>query len=334
VLVATNRRLGDGEATAQALNVRSMATLERLADAVQREGWPQPQRSLRRDGWALERSEALALMEKLRCSGKPLGEYVGGRFYYGIKTGLNEAFVVDQATRDRLVAKDSRSAEIIKPWLGGRDIERWRVEWDNKYLIVIQNSRDRDAHSPWANAKSESKAKTIFSKTYPAVYKHLRQYEARLKKRSDQGKFWWELRPCEYYAEFSKPKIIYPDIAKEPEFAYDTTGAYGGNTTYILPTNELYLLGVLNSSVVEFFYNQISSTIRGDYLRFIATYMEQVPIPDAAPAQRAAIEALVRKLLDAEGQGPQVAEWERELNALVVEVYGLSEEEMAIVKGV
>ena len=332
VLVAANRRPADGEATAQALNVRSMATLERLADAVQREGWPQPQRSLRRDGWALERPEVLALMEKLRGSGTSLGEYVGGKFYRGIVTGLNKAFVIDQVTRDHLVAEDPRSAEVIKPWLGGRDIERWRVEWDSKYLIAIQNSGDRDAHNLWANAKSEDQARVIFSRAYPAVYEHLQQYEARLKKRSDQGKFWWELRSCAYYAEFDKPKIVYPDIAKEPEFAYDTTGAYGSNTMYILPTDELYLLGVLNSSVVEFFYTQISSTIRGDYLRFIAMYMERVPIPDITSAQRAAIESLVRELLDAEGQGPQVAEWERELNALVYELYGLTGEEIGIVE--
>ena len=73
--------------------------------------------------------------------------------------------------------------------------------------------------------------------------------------------------------------------------------------------------------------------IQQDYLRFFTSYLSQIPIPDATPAQRAAIEVLVRKLLDAEGQGPQVADWERELNALVYEVYGLKEEEIAIVEG-
>jgi hypothetical protein len=125
VLVAANERPGDGAAV-QALNVHSMDTLERLADAVQRQGWSQPQFSLRRDGWALERPGVLALMDKLRRSGTPLGEYVGGKFYRGIVTGLNKAFVIDQATRDRLVTEDPRSAEVIKPWLRGRDLKRWR----------------------------------------------------------------------------------------------------------------------------------------------------------------------------------------------------------------
>jgi hypothetical protein len=173
-------------------------------------------------------------------------------------------------------------------------------------------------------------------KEYQAILEYLSEFREKLAKRWEPSRGqceWYELRPCDFYAEFEKPKIVYPDIAKKSEFAYDTTGAYGGNTMYILPTDELYLLGILNSSAVEFFYTQISSTIRGDYLRFIATYMEQVPIPDATPAQRAAIEALVRKLLDAKGQGPQVAEWEWELNALVYEVYELTEGEIGVVEG-
>jgi len=113
--------------TLQALTVDDMAVVGRLAETVKAEAWPQPQVSLRPEGWALVRPGVRALMEKLRRSGTPLGEYVGERFYYGIKTGLNEAFVIDQATRDRLVAADPRSAEIIKPWLRGRDLKRWRV---------------------------------------------------------------------------------------------------------------------------------------------------------------------------------------------------------------
>lgn len=95
-----------------------------VAGAVQREGWPQPQRSLRRDGWALGRPQVLALAEELRRSGIPLVKYVDWRFYRGITTGLNKAFVIDQATRDRLIAEGPRSAEIIKTWIKGHDIDR------------------------------------------------------------------------------------------------------------------------------------------------------------------------------------------------------------------
>jgi type I restriction-modification system DNA methylase subunit len=332
VLVISNHRPDGDQSTTQALNVRDIEIIKHLPDAVAREGWLQPQHSLRREGWSLEQPEVLTLLEKLRHSGTPLGEHVGGRLYYGIKTGLNEAFVIDQATRDRFIAEDPRSVEIIKPWLRGQDVKRWRTDWANKYLIFLQNSGDRDAHNPWGTAKTESAARITFREAYPAIHEHMSKYETPLRERSDQGRFWWELRPCDYYAKFEKPKIVYPDIAKKPEFAYNSTGAYGGNTMYILPTDELCLLGVLNSSIVEFFYCRISSSIQNDYLRFIAMYMEQVPIPLSSQAHRAAIEALVCKLLDAEGQGPQVSEWEQELNALIYELYGLTKDEITIIE--
>jgi len=85
--------------------------------------------------------------------------------------------------------------------------------------------------------------------------------------------------------------------------------------------------------VVSWFMKQIAAERAGGFIEYKPIYVTQIPIPDATPAQRAAIEALVRKLLDAGGQGPQVAEWEGELNVLVYELYGLSEEEIGVVEG-
>jgi len=318
VLVAANRQPAD-KASVQALNVHSMAILDRLIGAVKRAGWPQPQASLHRDGWALDRPEVLALVDKLRRSGTPLGEYVGGRFYYGIKTGLNRAFIIDQATRDRLVAEDSRSAKIIKPWLRGRDVKRWRVEWPGLYVIFTRRG--------------------LTINRYPAVKKYLAQFKTRLMPGAKGGRKpgnyqWYEIQDTiDYYAEFEKPKIVYPDIAKQCEFAYDDQGLYSGNTVYFIPSGDLLLLGALNSRAMEFLYNHISAMIQQDYMRFFSSYLGQVPIPKASPAKRAAVESLVRKLVMAGGQGPQAEVWERELNDLVYELYGLTEEEIAIVEG-
>jgi hypothetical protein len=212
-------------------------------------------------------------------------------------------------------------------------VNRWQVEWGGEYLIAIQNSDDENAQNPWGEAETEEEAQRIFCDIYPAIHDHLSQYKDRLRERWDQGKFWWELRACTYYTKFVKPKILYPDIAKKCEFAFDEHGFLSGNTTYFVPVSDLALLGMLNSQVVDFFYRHISAMIQQDYLRFFTQYLEQVPIPTPTEAQREAIEALVRKLLDAEGQGPQVEAWEGELNALVYQVYGLSDEEIAIVEG-
>ncbi len=303
----------------RALTVDDLSVVDHLSEVAQAAAWEQPRSSLRADGWTLVRPTIIALMNKLRYAGKPLGELIEGKFYRGITTGLNEAFVIDQITRDRLITEDPRSSEIIKPWIRGRDIDRWRVDFSGLYLIFARRGIDISA--------------------YTAIADYLQQFKNRLIPGIPGGRKpgpyqWYEIQDSTaYYSEFEKPKIIYPDIAKEPEFTYDEVGMYGGNTMYILPTDGLFLLGILNSSVVNYFYRQTSPSIQQGYLRFIATYMERIPIPDPTPDQRAAIEGLVRKLLDARGQGPQVAAWEAELNARVYQVYGLTAEEIAVIEG-
>jgi len=171
---------------------------------------------------------------------------------------------------------------------------------------------------------------------YPAVLRYLSNYRKQLAKRWEPSRGqceWYELRPCDYYAEFEKPKIIIPAITQAASYAFDTSGFHSNDKTTIIPTNDLYLLGLLNSHVLDFVAHSIAAERQGGYFEYKPMYIEQLPICDATPAQRAAIESLVGKLLAAKGQGPQVAEWERELNALVYELYGLTEEEIAIVEG-
>ena len=178
------------------------------------------QKELTSDGWRLESPEVLRLLDKLRNAGTPLGEYVNGRFYYGIKTGLNEAFVVDRATRDRFIAEHSSSAEVLKPLIRGRDVKRWSVNFAEQYLIKIESSENKQ--HPWSN-KSDKEAEDIFAKTYPAIHARFELFRERLVKRCDQGKYFWELRSCAYYNEFETSKIIYPNICKRNEFTFDET---------------------------------------------------------------------------------------------------------------
>ncbi|MFZ3137130.1 MAG: TaqI-like C-terminal specificity domain-containing protein [Thermodesulfovibrionales bacterium] len=306
------------------------AQLERLEETLSNIGFPMPVSALREEGWNLERPKVLALMEKLRKTGKPLGEYVQGRFYRGILTGLNEAFVIDEATRKRLVSEDSKSEELIKPWLRGRDIKKWKAEWAELYVINISSSANR--HWLWSNEKTEGKAKKIFAQTYPAIHKHLSQWKDKLVKRDDQGKFWWELRSCAYNADFERPKIIYPDIAKAPEFTWDESNAFLGNTAYIIPTDEIWLLGLLNSQLTWWLYLHISSTIQGGFVRFIAQYMEQLPIALVSESQKISITKRVQTVLT-NPDSSDVPRLEAEINKLVYVLYGLTPEEIEIVEG-
>jgi hypothetical protein len=305
------------------------AQLEHLEETLSSIGFKMPVSALREEGWNLERPEVLVLMEKLRKAGKPLGEYVQGKFYYGIKTGLNEAFVIDEETKKRLIAEDPKSEELIKPWLRGRDIKKWKAEWAGLYVINIPSSVNKQW--PWSKENAEQKARAIFKKTYPAVHDHLSQWEDKLIKRDDQGKFWWELRSCAYYEEFEVPKIAWCHFATEPIYSYDTADFYSNDKSYIFPTDDLYLLGVLNSSITAFFIRKLSPPVRGGFHEIRIIYMEQLPISVATDKQKAPIIERVEKIL-ANPDSAEVPRLEAEINRLVYALYGLSPEEIRIVE--
>ncbi|UIE36935.1 Eco57I restriction-modification methylase domain-containing protein [Leptodesmis sichuanensis] len=123
----------------RALNWEMGQPLEQFETVVQTQSFGMPQAELKAEGWQFADRTSLRLLEKLRQAGTPLGKYVNGRFYYGIKTGLNEAFVVDRATRDRLIAEHSSSAEVLKPFLRGRDVKRWVIDYADLYLNAMCN---------------------------------------------------------------------------------------------------------------------------------------------------------------------------------------------------
>ncbi len=240
------------------------------------------QASLTASGWHLVSTDSSVLLAKLRTHGKPLGSYVQGQFYRGIGTGLNEVFVVDRATRDRLIHEHPSSAEILKPFLRGRDVKRWRVESQDMWLVLTRRGVDINQ--------------------YPAIYKYLLQYKQQLENRASGNYAWYELQASPGDTErFEQPKIVYPDIAQVPSFAYDDTKYYPNNTLYVLPTTEQWLLGLLNSAVIFWFYSQISTQIRGGFVRFIAQYVSQIPIPDASADVQQAIGDLAKQLTNTAG---------------------------------
>jgi hypothetical protein len=293
-------------------------------------GFSMPVSSLKPEGWNLERHEIHDLMEKLRAKGKPLAEYVAGKFYYGIKTGLNEAFVIDAATRERLIAEDPKSAELIKPWLRGRDIKKWKAEWAGLYVINIASSANREW--PWSNEKSEAKARPLFEKTYPAIHRHLSQWVSPLKKRDDQGKFWWELRSCAYYEEFERPKITWGNLATEPKFALDSSPSYVSAPANIIPYDDLSLLAILNSPICKWFIGLQAAIRSGGFLEFKPMYVEKLPIFPATPFQKAPIIERVQTILS-NPDSPDVPRLEAEIDQLVYCLYGLTEKEIGAVEG-
>ena len=206
-------------------NVRALTwelgpPIEQFPDIARSQSFHIAQTELKPDGWRLESPAIFRLLAKFRTAGKPLGGYVQNAIYMGIKTGLNQAFVVDRATRDRLIAEHKSSAEVLKPFLRGRDIKRWRVELAGQYLIRIESSENKQ--HLWSG-KPPAEAEKVFAKTYPAIHARFENFRRDLIARDDQGKYFWELRSCIYWQEFEQPKIVYQDIARYFGMAWGTT---------------------------------------------------------------------------------------------------------------
>ncbi len=293
ILVAQNQKPNKFD-TMRVLSWNQEDDINNFREIVETQSFIMPQNSLKLDSWRIERDDVLKLLEKIRAAGTPLGEYVGGRFYYGIKTGFNDAFVVDKATRDDLIKQHPSSAEVLKPFLRGRDVKRWNTEFGEQYLIKLESSEN--AKHPWSG-KPNAEAEKIFAKTYPAIYKHFQQSREALIQRSDQGQFFWELRSCAYWKEFETSKIVYPDIYAHQSFAWDTKGYYSANTTYFIPTTEKWLTGLLNSRTVEWFYGLTSNSIQGGFLRAFSDYMKLIPIPKPSSITENLITNLVNGIL-------------------------------------
>jgi len=318
-----------------------------------------PHSRLAPEAWSIKNDAEAAVFERLTKAGMPLGQYVEQKFFRGLLTGLNEAFTVSAEQREKMLRCSPSSGTLIKRFLGGQDIRRYWIENLEKYLIVIPCGW---THSEMAKAgkkargASEKEGWAWLSNEYPAVAEHLLPHAEACRKRQDQGDYWWELRPCDYYEFFNGPKIIFPDISKAPRFYLDTAGFYLANTAYCLGTDDKYLLGVLNSRLFWFAISNISIPFgvrAGEYrYRLIYQYMEKVPIHPinfSDPADKARHDKmveLVERMLDLNKQkhsgklapsqvervDREIAATDSEIDNLVYDIYGITDQERAIIE--
>ena len=191
---------------------------------------------------------------------------------YGIKTGFNDAFFIDGDTRKRLIAEDPKSAELIMPLLRGRDIQAWVSDMVDLYLINTHNG------------VKDIGLKPINIDDYPAIKNYLNQYFEKLAKRIDKGITPYNLRNCDYIKEFSKPKIMYPNMTKYLPFIYDETGYFGNDKTFIITSQDdsfslKYLVAILNSKLAKLWIRRHCPELGEDRREIRKVYFENFPIP-------------------------------------------------------
>ena len=247
-----------------------------------RNRYPKKEKVLTADGRPLDSPEVYNLVNKLRNAGRPLGEYIKTQPFFGIKTTPTDVFVVDGKTRDKLIAEHPSSADILKPFLHGRNIRRWQVEPPEQWLIFAYRGIEINA--------------------YPTIRKYLEKHRDSLGKRKGKGG-WYELQASvEEIARYAGSKLVCPNLYNTQTFAVETEGYFCGSTCYIIPTDEKWLCGLLNTRTVEWLYSQISDQLGPEELQARSRFMKQIPVPDLNAEQKNLVRKIVEILLYLQNQ--------------------------------
>jgi hypothetical protein len=339
-IIVTSNRAPKVAHQVRTLNVKTMEELDSFTELTRNVAVPLPQTAFGNDAWRLESPAVLRLLEKLRRAGKPLCEFVNARVYRGITTGFNGAFIVDRATHDSLIHEHKSSTEVLKPYLRGKDVDRWRAESSELWLVFIP--WHFPLHEDPSISGASQKAESEFRKCYPAIYKHLLKFKAELSDRNKEETGiryeWYALQRCaaEYWQQFKQPKILSTKISIRPTFALDSDGCYLGNTSYFFSAAKdgRYVLGLLNSSLFHTYAKKVFVEKQGGWFEVQPDALESFPIPAASAAEQEALSGLVDGILAAKrtGDAAKVTALESEIDAHVFRLYALTPAEIALVK--
>jgi len=279
--------------------------------------------------WSTSSELQAELIRKLRRASTPLCQQLGQTALFGLKTGCNEAFIIDRATCETYMKRDARARNLVRPVLFGRDVRRYATEEVGRFVIYFHPDKDIDESS--------------------ALRAHLEAFRSTLGRRAGSQQ-WFELQqPATALLPYqSKAKIIYPIIANECRFTLDRDGYLVNDKTFMLATDDLGILGILNSRVSNFYFASVCAALEGPsgrYLEFRAQYVDRFPLPKIEKTAQRTLVSLVQRMLDLHKglAGAKTAHertvierdieaTDRQIDRLVYDLYGLTEEEIAIVE--
>ena len=270
--------------------------------------------------WSILSRTERSVMDKMQSKGTPLKDW-DVKLNRGILTGYNKAFIIDNAIRDRLIAQTPKSAEIIKPVLRGRDIQRYQVQWAGWWLI--------DTHNGYGDVPC------INIDDYPAIKVHLDGFHPRLERRADKGTTPYNLRSCAYHEDFDREKLFWMDMSPRGRFAYSDNELYCNDKGFILTGASLkYICAILNSSIITWLMKSTTLTTGMGLMQWKKFAVQRLPIPRISTVKQLPFIRLVDEIIEAKAANSNVDTWqqETEIDALVYDLYGLSEEEKTAIE--
>ena len=260
------------------------------------------------DSWVILSPIEQSIKRKIEAVGVPLKEW-DINIYRGVLTGYNEAFIISTEKRDEILAncqteeERSKTAELIRPILRGRDIKRYGYDWADLWIINTHNG-------------IKGKLPRVNVNEYPAIKKHLDQYWDKISKRADKGDTPYNLRNCAYMEDFSKPKIVWGNLNLTASYAMIQDNSFiNAPSPMIVPASK-FLLAVLNSKLADYYVRQLGVTRNGGYFEYKPMFVEKLPVPQNADAK---IVTDIESYVDSKN--------ETAIDNAVYILYGLTEEE-------
>ena len=259
------------------------------------------------DSWVILSPIEQSIKRKIEAVGTPLKDW-DIQINYGIKTGYNDAFIINTEKRDEILSncqtedERTRTAELIRPILRGRDIKRYGYNWANLWLINTHNG-------------IRGKFERVHIEDYPAIKAHLDQYWDRISKRADKGDTPYNLRNCAYLEDFFKPKIVWGNLNLEGAYSYAPDGMFINAPSPFIATSNTAILHILNSKISDFYIRSLGVTRNGGYFEYKPMFVEKLPVP------KCGLERLCNYPIKPN------AEQKHEIEHIIHYIYGLSKQE-------
>lgn len=294
-----------------------------LADYAAAHAYAVPRARFGPAPWSLERPEVQRLIDRIGAAGVPLRDYLGHPAVTGVRTGLNEAFVLDHATRERLVHGHPGAADLLRPVLRPADLDRWVTEWSGGWVIEIPSSDER----PWAwTGAADDAAEHVFHRAFPTLHAHLKPWEERLRARHDQGRYWWELKAGRDH-DPGGPRMVHAEAAAQPQFAWAGPEYRLLSGACAWPGADPYLLAVANSPVAWTWLWRTALHGRDHVLRLTPPALELLPVPRADAPLRHEIESSVERVIELTSESRGLV---AELMAWLRDEYGITHPDAAV----
>ena len=276
------------------------------------------------DSWVILSPIEQSIKRKIEAVGTPLKDW-DIQINYGIKTGYNDAFIIDTAKLDEILAncqsedERERTAELIRPILRGRDIKRYGYNWAGLYLIATFPSRHYDIEQ------------------YPAVKKYLLSFGIerleqtgkvhnvngeKIKARKKTNNKWFETQDSiSYWEDFSKPKIVWGNLNLRPSYAIVEDNSFINAPSPMIVPASRYLLAILNSKLADYFIRQLGVTRNGGYFEYKPMFIEQLPVPQC-------LDDSILKEINTNA----TIKNEKIIDTIVYSLYGLNDEEIQYIE--